>query len=108
MAALDCASILLNITMLAIAIFAILIGFKMKQKPVRLFGLTLSLVDVASLVLFNIDYSNSIQFAGGIILCGVLCFAISFIYSKISKTVANLSDENDMVKTVDNDHKTTE
>lgn len=78
-------SILVNIALLLIAILAIGVGFRLGHKSVRIYGLVLSLVDVVSLVLFNIDYSDSLQLAGGIILCGGLCFVISFIYSRISK-----------------------
>ena len=83
---LDCPSILVNISLLILAIGAIVAGFRLGHKSVRVYGLVLSLVDVVSLVLFNIDYSDSLQLAGGIILCGALCFVISFIYSRISKS----------------------
>ena len=82
---LDSPSILVNIALLVIAIAAIGVGFRLGHKSVRIYGLVLSLLDVVSLVLFNIDYSDSLQLAGGIILCGGLCFVISFIYSRISK-----------------------
>lgn len=82
---LDSPGILVNISLLLIAILAIGVGFRLGHKSVRIYGLVLSLLDVVSLVLFNIDYSDSLQLAGGIILCGGLCFVISFIYSRISK-----------------------
>lgn len=82
---LDSPDLLLNIVLLLLAILAVIVGFRLDQKSVRIYGLVLSLVDVVSLVLFNVDYSDSLQFAGGIVLCGALCFVISFIYSKISK-----------------------
>jgi uncharacterized membrane protein len=85
-------SILVNILLLVIAILAIIIGIRLDYKAVRIYGLVLSLLDVTSLILFNIDYSNSLQFSLGIVLCGVLCFVISFIYSKIAQSA---SDEND-------------
>lgn len=86
LAILDSPSILVNISLLLIAILAIVMGFRLGHKAVRVYGLILSLLDVVCLVLFNIDYSDSLQLAGGIILCGALCFVISFIYSRISKT----------------------
>ena len=78
-------SIVLNICLLLIAIAAVILGFRLDQKAVRIYGLVLSLLDVVILVLLNIDYSDSLQLAGGIVLCGALCFVISFIYSKISR-----------------------
>lgn len=82
---LDSPGILLHISLLLVAILAVALGFRLGHKAVRIYGLVLSLMDVVSLVLFNIDYGNSLQLAGGIILCGVLCFVISFIYSRLSK-----------------------
>ena len=85
LALLNSSNILMHISPLLIAIVAVVLGFKLGHKAVRVYGLVLSLVDVVSLVLFNIDYGNSLQLAGGIVLCGVLCFVISFIYSRLSK-----------------------
>ena len=85
LAILDSPNILTHISLLLVAILAVLVGFRLGHKAVRVYGLVLSLVDVVSLVLFNIDYGNSLQFAGGIVLCGVLCFVISFLYSRLSK-----------------------
>ena len=82
---LDSPNILTHISLLLIAIGAVVVGFMLGHKAVRVYGLALSLVDVVSLVLFNIDYGNSLQLAGGIVLCGILCFVISFIYSRLSK-----------------------
>ena len=85
---LESPSILVNISLLLIAICAVVIGFRLDQKSVRIYGLALSLLDVVSLILFNVDYSDSLKLAGGIVLCGALCFVISFIYTKISKAAA--------------------
>ena len=85
LALLDSPGILMHISLLLVAILAVALGFRLGHKSVRIYGLVLSLVDVVGLVLFNIDYDNSLQFAGGIVLCGVLCFVISFIYSRLSK-----------------------
>ena len=84
--------ILVNITLLLVAIAAVVVGFRLEQKTVRIYGLVLSLLDVVSLVLFNVDYSDSLKLAGGIVLCGILCFVISFIYSKISKAASQKRD----------------
>lgn len=87
---LESPGILVNITLLLIAIAAVIVGFKLNQKSVRIYGLVLSLLDVVCLILFNVDYSDSLKLAGGIVLCGVLCFVISFIYSRISKAAQKL------------------
>lgn len=85
LALLDSPNIFIHISLLLVAILAVVLGFKLGHKAVRVYGLVLSLLDVVSLVLFNIDYGNSLQLAGGIVLCGALCFVISFIYSRLSK-----------------------
>lgn len=85
LAILESPGILIHISLLLVAIAAVVLGFKLGHKAVRVYGLVLSLVDVVSLVLFNIDYGNSLQLAGGIVLCGVLCFVISFLYSRLSR-----------------------
>ena len=85
MAMLESSVILIHICLLLVAVGAVAVGFWLKQKSVRIYGLGLSLVDVVSLVLFNIEYDNSLQLAGGVVLCGALCFLISFIYSRLSK-----------------------
>jgi hypothetical protein len=94
---LDMPSVIVHIALLILAIGAIIFGFQLWHRSVRAYGLVLSILDVASLVLFNVDYDDSLQFAGGIILCGALCFVISFIYSKISKTMGN-NDQNEIVE----------
>lgn len=85
--------ILFHILLLVIGILAIVVGIRLDYRAVRLYGLILSLVDVVSLVLFNIDYGNSIQLSLGIIACGVLCFVISFIYFRAEKSAEK--DQND-------------
>lgn len=90
---LDVVSIIVHIALLVLAIIAIAVGFKINHRYIRVYGLALSLLDIASLIWFNVDYNDSLQFAGGIILCGALCFAISFIYSKISKSVSTEKQE---------------
>lgn len=85
LAVLDSPGVIINISLLVIAIVAISIGFHLQAKAVRVYGLTLSLLDVVSLVLLNVDRSNPIRFSIGIVLCGGLCFAISFFYSRFPK-----------------------
>lgn len=82
---LETPGILMHICLLLVAVGAVAVGFWLKQKSVRIYGLGLSLVDVVSLILFNVEYNDSLQLAGGVVLCGALCFLISFIYSRLSR-----------------------
>ena len=79
--------IFINIVMLLFAIGSIVLGFNKKSKPARIYGLVLSLISSVSLVFFSVSFDSTLQVAGGIILCGLLCFGISFIYSKASKAL---------------------
>ena len=68
------------------AIGCIMIGLKYKQKPLRLYGLCLALFSAVKLILFDISYTNSLSRAFSFIICGGLCFVISYIYHRIEKS----------------------
>lgn len=53
----------------------------------------LALVDVIWLVFYNIDYSSSLHLSLGIMCCGVLCFGISFIYSRLARASVDKNDD---------------
>jgi hypothetical protein len=80
-----------HVLLLVIAICAVWLGFRMNRKSIRIYGLVLALVDVVALVLCEIDYSSSIQLSLGVIVCGLLCFGISFLYSRLAQS-ANESE----------------
>ncbi len=75
-----------NILVLIIGAAAIVTGIRLDLRHVRTYGLVLSLVDVCNLVLFQIEYTDSLQFSLGIIACGALCFVISYLYSRFAKS----------------------
>lgn len=79
------ASYIVSIVGLLIAIFCIVLGFKVKIKSFRLYGLILTLVCVAKLILFDIEYESILLKPIGFFLAGILCFAISWIYSRLEK-----------------------
>lgn len=70
---------------LVLAVLFILCGFRIKQKPLRLYGLCLTVVCVLKLLLVDIAYDNSIMRVIGFISGGILCFAISWAYNHLSK-----------------------
>lgn len=78
-------TIIANICLLILAITAIVLGFKIQNRSIRLYGLIVSFINVISIVFSNVEWSNSLQLSFGIIICGLLCFGISFIYYKVSK-----------------------
>lgn len=68
-----------------IAVLCIVFGFVRKRKPFRMYGLVLSLICVAKLILADINYSTSIMWPIGFMGAGVLCFGISWLYSRLEK-----------------------
>ena len=70
---------------LCIAIISIILGFKKNYKAMRLYGLILSIISVIKLVLVDVIYDELLYRAFGFLICGMLCFAISYIYNKLDK-----------------------
>ena len=81
----DAAGFLISIVCLLLAVASIVLGFSLKRKPFRLYGLVLSLICVAKLILVDISYSTSLLRPIGFMAAGALCFGISWIYSRIEK-----------------------
>ena len=76
---------LLSILVFLLAIAFIVLGFVLKNKGLRIYGLIVSLVCVVKLSLVDITYQNTIGHAVSFFICGVLCFSISAIYSYVEK-----------------------
>ena len=70
-----------------IAISCILTGFAADYKGFRMYGLVLSLLGVAKLIIFDIRYNSFLTRAVSFLLCGLLCFAISMIYNYMNGRV---------------------
>lgn len=75
----------LSIVTLIIALLCIVLGFTTKTKYIRIYGLVLTLTAVAKIVLIDVSGIDTllrvITFIGG----GLICFAISAIYSYVNK-----------------------
>ena len=85
---LNAASYVVSIVGILVAIVCIILGFALKQKAFRLYGLIISMVSVVKLILFDISYDSNILRPVGFFVAGILCFAISFIYSKLEKNMS--------------------
>ena len=77
--------VLLSILVFLLAIAFIILGFVLKNKGLRIYGLIVSLVCAVKLALVDITYQNTIGHAVSFFICGVLCFSISAIYSYVEK-----------------------
>jgi hypothetical protein len=76
-----------SITSLALAVVAILIGFKLQTKSLRVYGLALSMLSIFKLLLIDIQYDNSIGRVLSFIFAGILCFGINYVYNMASKKI---------------------
>lgn len=83
----DAANYVISISAFLFAIVSIVIGFRFVFKSFRIYGLILSLISVAKLILIDISYENTLGHALSFFVCGILCFVISMIYHMIDKKV---------------------
>ncbi|MBR6402231.1 MAG: DUF2339 domain-containing protein [Eubacterium sp.] len=74
-----------SIATFILAIACIIFGFAMETKSIRLYGLIISMICVVKLVMIDITYDNTAGHALSFFISGVLCFAISALYSKADK-----------------------
>jgi hypothetical protein len=94
MATFEAEILFINVVLLILSITSIVLGFKVKSKVSRIYGLVLALISFTNLVMFSLSFYPTLQAAGGIILCSLLCLGISFIYSKKPKALDNSEKEN--------------
>lgn len=87
LASYDAANYVISIAAFLFAIISIIIGFKFVFQSFRIYGLILSLISVAKLILVDISYDNTLGHALSFFVCGILCFVISMIYHLIDKKV---------------------
>lgn len=79
------ANYFVSICCFAFACISIFVGFKIQFKPVRLFGLVLSCIAAAKLILLDLHYTSSALKAASFFICGVICFLIALIYNVVDK-----------------------
>ena len=79
---------IISIFFLLFAIASIILGFILKQKSFRIYGLVLSMISVIKLIMIDISYNSTIEHALSFLISGVLCFVISAIYNQIDKKIS--------------------
>lgn len=77
----------ISIVCFLLAIASIIIGFALRQKSFRIYGLVLSLISTVKLILIDMHYENTLGRALSFFACGALCFIISFIYHMIDRKI---------------------
>ena len=80
-------SMLISVLMLLFAAGSIVFGFYKNYKSFRVYGLILSMVSIFKLVLFDVTNKSALYNAVGFLVCGLICFGISFLYNKIENRV---------------------
>lgn len=79
------ASYVISLVGIVLAIAFICVGFYYRLKGFRLYGLVLCLICVAKLLLVDVTYNSSVMRPVGYLAAGILCYFISWIYSKLEK-----------------------
>lgn len=70
---------------LVVAIVCISVGFKIRYKGIRMYGLVLTILMVAKFILVDLYRENSLTRVAALVVGGMLCFAVSVIYNKLSE-----------------------
>ncbi len=78
-------SVAYSIVGLMVAIGSISVGFKLRNRSIRLYGLVLTIIMVAKFIIVDLNQENSITRVLALIAGGGLCFLISYIYNKLSE-----------------------
>lgn len=82
---LDAAGYIVSLAGLALAIAFIVVGFMLHKRSFRLYGLILTMLCVFKLVIMDIEYNYDLLKPVSYLVAGVLCFGISWFYSRIEK-----------------------
>ena len=91
LSSIDAANYVISVSTFLFAIISIVVGFKYCYKSFRIYGLFLSLISVAKLILVDISYDNTLGHALSFFICGILCFVISMIYHLLDRKVQDNS-----------------
>lgn len=83
----DAISFVISLVGIVAAIVFIVVGFYKRLKGCRLYGLVLCLVCIAKLLLFDVEYDSSVMRPIGYLTAGLLCYLISWIYTKLENRI---------------------
>ena len=80
-------SFVISLAGIVFAIVFIVIGFYKRLKGFRLYGLVLCLVCIAKLLLVDVEYDSSVMRPVGYLAAGLLCYLISWIYTRLENRI---------------------
>jgi uncharacterized membrane protein len=77
-------SLVYSVSGLILALLCIIIGFQIKTKSLRLYGLILTVLMVIKFILVDLSQENSITRVLALVAGGLICFGISVLYNKLN------------------------
>jgi len=80
---------LFSVVCMLTALLCIVVGFWQHAAPLRLYGLVVTLLCVAKLVVLDIGGVNSLLHVAAFIGGGLICFAVSALYNYAAKRLGN-------------------
>lgn len=80
-------SVIYSLAGLVLAILCIAIGFKVKVKSLRLYGLILTIFMVLKFIVVDLSQENSVTRVVALMLGGLICFGISVLYNKLNSII---------------------
>ncbi len=78
-------SVLMSVAGLTIALLSIALGFKLKMKSLRLYGLIITILMVLKFIAIDLSQENSIIRIVALFIGGIICFGITLLYNKLNK-----------------------
>jgi hypothetical protein len=78
-------SVMMSVAGLIIALLCIALGFKLKMKSLRLYGLIITMLMVLKFIAVDLSQENSIIRIVALFVGGVICFGITLLYNKLNK-----------------------
>ncbi len=84
---------MISISVFALAICFILLGFKLQAKSLRIYGLVTTMIFAVKLIMIDIKYDNVLGNAVSFFISGLMCFGISALYSIADKKLSKGEDK---------------
>ena len=86
-------ALIISIVGLVISAIFIVLGFRFKNKSMRLLGLITMIIYVIKISLFDIPNGSNDTISAALMLLfgGIICFIISFIYNKLDKKYGQIN-----------------
>ena len=91
---LDVPNQVMSVVFLLVAAVSVGTGFWFRSKSLRLYGLILSMIAIAKLILVDTSYEHSLTRAFSFLICGLICFAVSIVYNRMERKMAAEKTEN--------------